>query len=639
MPLNIFTPEGQARPFDVAPSGLEFAKSISTSLAKQVVVMRVNGELKDLSATLADGDLVELLTLESVEGLELVRHDAAHVLAQAVKSLYPETQVTIGPVIKNGFYYDFYRETSFTPEDLVVIEKRMRQIVKQNIPLEREEWDRDQAIAFFREQGETFKAELIEDLPEDAVISLYRQGDFIDLCRGPHLPSTGKVGNAFRLTHVAGAYWRGDSSKAQLQRIYGTAWRTREELDNYTRMLEEAEKRDHRKLGKQMGLFSFNDHSVGNVFWHPKGWRMYRTLERFIACKMEEAGYEEISTPQLLDRVLWEKSGHWGKYDENMFTTEDENRIHALKPMNCPGAVQVYKTRIRSYRDLPIRYSELNTLHRNEPSGGLHGLLRLRSFRQDDAHIFCTEEQITDETRDFTDFLMKMYKSFGFESIRIKLADRPDKRIGSDEVWDKAEQALRDAMAALGLDYTVNPGEGAFYGPKLEFVLTDAIGRDWQCGTMQVDFSMPSAERLDCVYTGDDNAEHRPVMLHRAALGSLERFLGILLESTAGHLPIWLTPVPVVIATITNSADEYAKDIHQRLRNAGVYSELDLRNEKIGYKVREHSAAKVPYIWVLGEKEAADDLVTIRTLGSRETRTLSVDDAVGSLIEERVYPF
>jgi threonyl-tRNA synthetase len=639
MPLNIFTPEGQARPFEAAPSGFEFAKSISTSLAKQVVVMRVNGELKDLSATLADGDRVELLTLASEEGLELVRHDAAHVLAQAVKSLYPETQVTIGPVIKNGFYYDFYRETSFTPEDLVVIEKRMRQIVKQNIPLEREEWDRDQAIAFFRDQGETFKAELIEDLPEDAVISLYRQGDFIDLCRGPHLPATGKVGNAFRLTHVAGAYWRGDSSKAQLQRIYGTAWRTREELDNYTRMLEEAEKRDHRKLGKQMGLFSFNDHSVGNVFWHPKGWRMYRTLERFIACKMEAAGYEEISTPQLLDRVLWEKSGHWGKYDENMFTTEDENRIHALKPMNCPGAVQVYKTRIRSYRDLPIRYSELNALHRNEPSGGLHGLLRLRSFRQDDAHIFCTEEQITDETRDFTDFLMKMYKSFGFESIRIKLADRPDKRIGSDEVWDKAEQALRDAMAALGLDYTVNPGEGAFYGPKLEFVLTDAIGRDWQCGTMQVDFSMPSAERLDCVYTGEDNAEHRPVMLHRAALGSLERFLGILLESTAGHLPIWLTPVPVVIATITNSADDYARDIHQRLRNAGVYSELDLRNEKIGYKVREHSAAKVPYIWVLGEKEAADDLVTIRTLGSRETRTLSVDDAVGALIEERAYPF
>ncbi|WP_323773555.1 threonine--tRNA ligase [Alcanivorax sp.] len=630
MSVSYQLPDGASMEFEQPASAFEIAGRISKKLAKQALAAKANGNLIDVYLPIDDGATVEIITRDTDEALELIRHDAAHVMAEAVQELFPDTQVTIGPTIANGFYYDFHRDTPFTPDDLKTIEKRMQDIVRRNEEIRREVWDRDEAVAFFLEKGEEFKAEIIRELPADQEVSLYRQGDFIDLCRGPHLPSTSKLGDGFKLMKVAGAYWRGDANNAQLQRIYGTAWRDKKELNAHLKQLEEAEKRDHRKLAREMGLFHIQQEAVGSMFWHPKGWRMRQNLENYIRGKMEKGGYQEVSTPQMMDRILWEQSGHWDKYGEDMFTvcTHDHKEM-AVKPMNCPGHVQIFKQGITSYRDLPIRLGEFTTLFRNEAHGALHGLMRARSFSQDDAHIFCTEEQINEETAGFIKMLREVYEDFGFDSFRIKFSDRPDNRAGSDETWDKAEGALRSAVESLGLECELNPGEGAFYGPKLEFVLRDAIGRDWQCGTLQVDFVLP--DRLDAEYVAEDGSRQRPVMLHRAVLGSLERFLGILIESTAGHLPLWLAPRPVAICTITNSADEYATAVQQKLVAAGVPAELDIRNEKIGFKVREHSRAKTPRIWVIGEQEAQQNQVAIRTLGSQATETVDLDEAVSAL--------
>lgn len=630
MSVSYQLPDGASMEFEQPASAFEIAGRISKKLAKQALAAKANGNLIDVYLPIDDGATVEIITRETDEALELIRHDAAHVMAEAVQELFPDTQVTIGPTIANGFYYDFHRDTPFTPDDLKTIEKRMQDIVRRNEEIRREVWDRDEAVAFFLEKGEEFKAEIIRELPADQEVSLYRQGEFIDLCRGPHLPSTSKLGDGFKLMKVAGAYWRGDANNAQLQRIYGTAWRDKKELNAHLKQIEEAEKRDHRKLAKEMGLFHIQQEAVGSMFWHPKGWRMRQNLENYIRGKMEKGGYQEVSTPQMMDRILWEQSGHWDKYGEDMFTvcTHDHKEM-AVKPMNCPGHVQIFKQGITSYRDLPIRLGEFTTLFRNEAHGALHGLMRARSFSQDDAHIFCTEEQINEETAGFIKMLREVYEDFGFDSFRIKFSDRPDNRAGSDETWDKAEGALRSAVESLGLECELNPGEGAFYGPKLEFVLRDAIGRDWQCGTLQVDFVLP--DRLDAEYVAEDGSRQRPVMLHRAVLGSLERFLGILIESTAGHLPLWLAPRPVAICTITNSADEYATAVQQKLVAAGVPAELDIRNEKIGFKVREHSRAKTPRIWVIGEQEAQQNQVAIRTLGSQATETMDLDEAVAAL--------
>jgi len=630
MSVSYQLPDGASMEFEQPASAFEIAGRISKKLAKQALAAKANGNLIDVYLPIDDGATVEIITRDTDEALELIRHDAAHVMAEAVQELFPDTQVTIGPTITNGFYYDFHRDTPFTPDDLKTIEKRMQDIVRRNEEIRREVWDRDEAVAFFLEKGEEFKAEIIRDLPADQEVSLYRQGEFIDLCRGPHLPSTSKLGDGFKLTKVAGAYWRGDANNAQLQRIYGTAWRDKKELNAHLKQLEEAEKRDHRKLAKEMGLFHIQQEAVGSMFWHPKGWRMRQNLENYIRGKMEKGGYQEVSTPQMMDRILWEQSGHWDKYGEDMFTvcTHDHKEM-AVKPMNCPGHVQIFKQGITSYRDLPIRLGEFTTLFRNEAHGALHGLMRARSFSQDDAHIFCTEEQINEETAGFITMLREVYEDFGFDSFRIKFSDRPDNRAGTDETWDKAEGALRSAVESLGLECELNPGEGAFYGPKLEFVLRDAIGRDWQCGTLQVDFVLP--DRLDAEYVAEDGSRQRPVMLHRAVLGSLERFLGILIESTAGHLPLWLAPRPVAVCTITNSADEYATAVQQKLVAAGVPAELDIRNEKIGFKVREHSRAKTPRIWVIGEQEAQQNQVAIRTLGSQATETVDLDEAVAAL--------
>ena len=630
MSVSYQLPDGASMEFEQPASAFEIAGRISKKLAKQALAAKANGNLIDVYLPIDDGATVEIITRETDEALELIRHDAAHVMAEAVQELFPDTQVTIGPTITNGFYYDFHRDTPFTPDDLKTIEKRMQDIVRRNEEIRREVWDRDEAVAFFLEKGEEFKAEIIRELPADQEVSLYRQGEFIDLCRGPHLPSTSKLGDGFKLMKVAGAYWRGDANNAQLQRIYGTAWRDKKELNAHLKQIEEAEKRDHRKLAREMGLFHIQQEAVGSMFWHPKGWRMRQNLENYIRGKMEKGGYQEVSTPQMMDRILWEQSGHWDKYGEDMFTvcTHDHKEM-AVKPMNCPGHVQIFKQGITSYRDLPIRLGEFTTLFRNEAHGALHGLMRARSFSQDDAHIFCTEEQINEETAGFIKMLREVYEDFGFDSFRIKFSDRPDNRAGSDETWDKAEGALRSAVESLGLECELNPGEGAFYGPKLEFVLRDAIGRDWQCGTLQVDFVLP--DRLDAEYVAEDGSRQRPVMLHRAVLGSLERFLGILIESTAGHLPLWLAPRPVAICTITNSADEYATAVQQKLVAAGVPAELDIRNEKIGFKVREHSRAKTPRIWVIGEQEAQQNQVAIRTLGSQATEAMDLDEAVAAL--------
>ncbi|MGB0705851.1 MAG: threonine--tRNA ligase, partial [bacterium] len=631
--IEVFLPDGSSRQLPEGATGLDLANSIGRRLAQDAVAVRINEQLSDIYLELPNQAQIEIITRTQPDGVELLRHDAAHVMAQAVKELYPETQVTIGPVIENGFYYDFAREESFTPDDLERIEGRMRELVKEDISIQREVWERDVAIDFFEEQGETYKAQIIRDLPEDEVISLYRQGEFIDLCRGPHLPSTGRLGQGFKLMKLAGAYWRGKSENAMLQRIYGTAWSNEKELNGYLHQLEEAERRDHRRLGREMGLFHFQDEALGSVFWHPKGWTLYRICEQYMRQRLEKAGYVEIKTPQLMDRSLWEKSGHWGKFQEHMFIAEvdeggkghsEDQRSLALKPMSCPGHVEIFRQGIKSYRDLPLRLAEFGSCHRYEPHGALHGLMRVRAFTQDDAHIFCTESQVESETKAFIELLSTIYQDFGFESFRVKFSDRPEVRAGSDEIWDRAESALLAATKAAGQDYTLNPGEGAFYGPKLEFVLRDAIGRDWQCGTLQVDFVLP--ERLDASYVAEDGQRYRPVMLHRAIFGSFERFLGILVEQFAGRFPLWLAPTQAVLATIVTEANDYALDLQNQLLAAGLRAEVDLRNEKISYKVREHSLQKVPVLLALGRREAEEKTVTVRRLGSKEQQTLLFED-------------
>jgi len=634
--IALTLPDGAVREFDGPVSGFDVAKSISPSLAKKSFAIIVNGELRDLSRKIDTDAAIEIVTKGHKEVLPLIRHDCAHVMAEAVQELYPDTQVTIGPSIENGFYYDFARKTPFTPDDLIKIEKQMHKIVERNEKIEREVWDRNEAIKFFLEKGEDYKAEIIRDLPETETITCYRQGNFIDLCRGPHAPSTGKIGKAFKLMKVAGAYWRGNSDNEMLQRIYGTCWETQEDLDAYLHMLEEAEKRDHRRLGREMDLFHMQEEAQGSVFWHDKGLKLYRKVETYIRERLDAEGYQEVRTPQLVDRILWEKSGHWEKFRENMFTTtpdeDDPEKVLALKPMNCPCHVQIFRMGSKSYRDLPLRMAEFGCCHRNEPSGGLHGIMRVRQFIQDDAHIFCTEDQIVSETKIFCDLLKSVYMDFGFTDILVKFSDRPEVRAGSDEIWDKAETALREAAEEAGLTLEINPGEGAFYGPKLEFVLRDAIGRDWQCGTLQADFVLP--ERLDASYMGEDGEKHRPVMLHRAILGSLERFIGILIENYAGRLPLWLSPVHAVICSITNEADSYAEEVKKTLQAKGLNVELDLRNEKISYKVREHSHAKIPLILALGKREAEEKTASVRRLGFQHQKTMGIDEVAEAMATE-----
>ncbi|MDX1498838.1 MAG: threonine--tRNA ligase [Woeseiaceae bacterium] len=630
---DISLPDGSVRRFESATTGAEIAAAIGKSLARDAVAVKVDGELVDLTREIDADAAVEIVTRDSAEGVELLRHDAAHVLAEAVKELWPETQVTIGPAIENGFYYDFARDEAFTDSDLETIEERMREIVDRDEPIRREVWDRDEAVEFFRDMGEEYKAEIIAGIPGEETITLYRQGEFIDLCRGPHLPSTGRLGKAFKLTHVSGAYWRGDSSNEMLQRVYGTAWASDKELRRYLHMLEEAEKRDHRRLGKTMDLFHFQEEAPGAVFWHARGWSLFTSLVGYMRERQDRAGYREINTPEIMAQSLWQASGHWDTFGENMFTSETvDGRVYAIKPMNCPGHVQVFKQGIRSYRDLPFRVAEFGKCHRYEPSGALHGMMRVRAFTQDDAHIFCTAEQITSESIAVCDLILGIYRDFGFEDVRIKFADRPEQRVGDDAVWDQAEAALLEALAATGLDYTHNPGEGAFYGPKLEFVLRDAIGRDWQCGTLQVDLNMPG--RLGATYVGEDGEKHTPVMLHRAIFGSLERFIGILIEHHAGNLPLWLAPQQAMVLTITSDADDYAEEVAQRLREAGLRAGADLRNEKISYKVREHSVEKVPVLLAVGQREVEERTVALRRLGSKQQRVLPVDAAIAELTAE-----
>ncbi|CAA7611623.1 threonyl-tRNA synthetase [Candidatus Terasakiella magnetica] len=635
--VAITLPDGKVRQYDHPVTGLEVATDIGPGLAKAALAIRVNGEMKDLATRLESDCLLAIVTAKDSDALELLRHDAAHVMAEAVKELYPETQVTIGPSIENGFYYDFARPTPFGPEDLEKIEKRMAEIVDRNEAITREEWDRDEAVAFFEGLGEKYKAEIIASIPADQKIGLYRQGKFIDLCRGPHLPSTSKLGKAFKLMKLAGAYWRGDSRNEMLQRIYGTAWFDKKDLDAYLTMLEEAEKRDHRRIGREMELFHQQEEAAGSVFWHPKGWQLWLTVEAYMRRRLVKTDYVEVKTPQLVDFSLWEASGHADKFAENMFTikTQDERHL-AVKPMNCPCHVQIFRQGIKSYRDLPLRMAEFGSCHRYEPSGALHGIMRVRAFTQDDAHIFCTEDQITSETIAFCQLLKEIYTDFGFTDVRVKFSDRPAKRAGADETWDKAEAALLEASKAAGLETILNPGEGAFYGPKLEFVLRDAIGRDWQCGTLQVDFVLP--ERLDASYVAEDGSRKRPVMLHRAILGSFERFLGILIENFAGRFPVWLAPTQVVVATIVSEADDFAREVLAALKAQGIRAELDLRNEKINYKVREHSVAKVPVMLVVGKREAENRSVAMRRLGSQAQEIVALEQAVATLTAEATPP-
>lgn len=634
--VSIKLPDSSVLSFDGQTSGAEIAAKIGPGLAKAALAVKVNGKLQDLATPItADAD-IDVITAKSPEGLDIIRHTCSHVMAQAVQELYPETQVTIGPAIENGFYYDFARETPFTPADLEAIEKKMAEIVDRDEPIVREEKPRDEAIAFFKEKGEKYKVELIEDLPADAVISFYRQGGFIDLCRGPHLPSTGKVGKAFKLMKVAGAYWRGDSSREQLQRIYGTAWADKKALDAYLVQLEEAEKRDHRKLGREMDLFHFEDVAPGDIFWHPHGWTLFQTLINYLRKRQNDVGYVEINTPQIMDRVLWETSGHWDWYRENMFTTEIEDRVYCVKPMNCPGGILVFKQGIKSYRDLPQYIAEFGRVHRYEASGAIHGLFRVRAFTQDDAHIFCTPEQLEDECQKVVRLMLDIYDAFGLKDVSIKLSTRPAERIGADELWDKTETALAQALTDMGYQYTLNPGDGAFYGPKLDFKVKDAIGREWQLGTLQVDMNLP--ERFDVSYIGEDGEKHRPIMLHRALFGSLERFTGIMIEHYAGKFPFWLAPLQVVVATITDEGNDYAKEVLAALKKAGIRAEIDLRNEKISYKIREHSLKKVPVMLVIGKKETADQTVTIRRLGQEKQETLALSDVIAKLKAEAVWP-
>ena len=635
--ISLQFPDGSRREFKPGVTGREVAELIAKSLAKKAVAMSLDGKVKDLAEPIKADAKIRILTREDQEALALIRHDAAHVMAEAVQELYPGTQVTIGPVIENGFYYDFARDEPFTPEDLPVIEAKMREIIARDSPFTCEVIDRDAAKRLFADKGETFKLELIDAIPEGDEIKIYSQREWLDLCRGPHMTSTGKVGKGFKLLKIAGAYWRGDSTRPMLQRIYGTAWASEEELAAYLHQLEEAEKRDHRRLGREMDLFHFQEEAPGAVFWHPKGWALFQALIGYMRRRQQAWGYVEVNSPDMLDRALWEQSGHWEKFAENMYITETpDERVYCCKPMNCPGHVQIFKHGLKSYRDLPLRIAEFGKVHRYEPSGALHGLLRVRHFTQDDAHIFCTEDQITEECVKLNEQMLSIYRDFGFEDVRIKFSDRPDKRVGSDEVWDKAEAALKRAVAAAGLQYELSPGEGAFYGPKLEYVLRDAIGRDWQCGTIQVDLNMPM--RLGAFYIGPDGEKTVPVMIHRAMFGSLERFTGILIEHHAGHLPLWLSPVQVMVAPIVSDADAYATKVLEALKRAGLRAEADLRNEKINYKVREHSLAKVPVMFVVGKREAEEGTVSVRRLGSQAQQVLSLDDAIKAIAAEAVPP-
>ena len=634
----ITLPDGSVRQFDGTVTGAEIAAAIGPGLAKAALAMKLDGKLADISTPIDADASVVFVTRRDPEALDLIRHDCSHVLAEAVQDLFPGTQVTIGPAIDNGFYYDFARNEPFTPEDFVAIEARMREIIARNAPFLRSVIDREEGIAFFSAKGEKYKAQLIQDLPPDQTITLYSQGNWIDLCRGPHMRATGDVGGAFKLMKVAGAYWRGDHRNAMLSRIYGTAWRDQKELDAYLHMLEEAERRDHRRIGRDMGLFHIQEAAVGSIFWHPKGWKLYRTAEDYMRRRLDAAGYQEVRTPQLVDRSLWEASGHWEKFREHMFVVqvEDENKFLALKPMNCPCHVQIFNQGMRSYRELPLRMAEFGACHRFEPSGALHGIMRVRAFTQDDAHIFCTEDQVAPETAKFVALLASVYQDFGFDSFRVKFSDRPELRAGADDVWDKAENALKEACQLAGVEYELNPGEGAFYGPKLEFVLRDAIGREWQCGTLQVDYILP--DRLDAEYIGEDGARHRPVMLHRAILGSFERFLGILIEQYAGRFPLWLAPVQMVVATIVSDADGYATEVAEALSRAGLTVRTDLTNQKINAKVREHSLAHVPVLVVIGRKEAENRTVALRRLGGEAQTVLSLDDALAQLVLEATPP-
>ena len=648
--IRLTLPDGSTRDQDTPLTGVAFAESISKSLAKKALALKIDGEMRDL-ATLIEHDCeIAVITADDDEGVEIMRHDCAHVLAQAVQELFPDTQVTIGPVIDAGFFYDFARQTPFSLDDLETIESRMRDIVDRNEPIVREVWNRDEAIAHFREIGEVYKAEIIADIPGDEDITVYRQGDWKDLCRGPHLPSTGKLGKAFKLTKLAGAYWRGDSNNEMLQRIYGTCWASDKQLKAYLTMVEEAEKRDHRKIGREMDLFHLQEEAQGSVFWHKKGYIIWQALEQYIRRRLEANGYDEVKTPQLLDRRFWEQSGHWDKFRENMFVVPDEvpatddddavisgeADLMALKPMNCPAHVQIFKQGIKSYRDLPIRMAEFGCCHRNEAHGALHGLMRVRQMTQDDAHIFCREDQIISEAVDFCGLVTQVYEDLGFSDVSVKLALRPDMRAGDDAVWDRAENGLRDALTAVGLDWEELPGEGAFYGPKIEYHLRDAIGRTWQCGTLQLDFVLP--ERLGASYVGEDGEKHMPVMLHRAVLGTLERFIGIMIESYAGKMPLWLAPQQVMVCPITTDADEYAHEVVAALRAQGLRADADTRNEKINYKVREHSVAKVPVILAVGGREAEAKTVSMRRLGSKDQQVVGLDDVVTALADEACPP-
>jgi threonyl-tRNA synthetase len=619
--------DGKKIPFKKNIDGLEIAKKISSSLAKEACIMSVDGVLKDLSYSIDHNAQVKIITSKDKEGLEVIRHDAAHLLAMAVQELFPKTQVTIGPVIENGFYYDFFRKEPFTDEDLKKIEKKMKEIVDRNEVTKREVWKRNEAIEHFKKIGELYKAEIIKDIPENEEVSVYYHGKWYDLCRGPHLSSTGKIGKAFKLTKVSGAYWRGDSKNEMLQRIYGTCWRNKNELDEYILRLEEAEKRDHRKLGKEMDLFHFREESPGAVFWHHKGWTLFQTLINYMRLKQKNAGYKEINTPEILDKSLWEKSGHWEKFGEHMYTSNTpDKKTFAIKPMNCPGCIQVFNQGLKSYRDLPLKLSEFGKVHRYEPSGSLHGLLRVRAFTQDDAHIFCTEEQITQECLIVTNLILEIYKDLGFQNVLLKYSDRPAVRVGDDKIWDKSEDALLEAVKKSKLKYEINKGEGAFYGPKIEFVLRDAIGRDWQCGTLQVDLNLP--ERLGASYIANDGTKKIPVMLHRALFGSLERFIGILIEHYAGKLPLWLAPLQAVVLPIAPEFDSYAKNIFEESAKAGINADVDLKNQKINYKIREHSLSKVPLLLICGKKEMEEKSVTIRKLGTDKQETLPLDQAI-----------
>lgn len=635
--VSLTFPDGSVRSYDDGITGAELAASISKSLSKKAVAYSLDGELKDLADPIAGDGAVAIITRDQPEALELIRHDAAHVMAEAVQDLWPDTQVTIGPVIEDGFFYDFARDEPFTPDDLEKIEAKMHEIIKRDAPFTKEVWEREAAIDFFTERGEDFKVELIDAIPDDQELKIYKQGEWLDLCRGPHMVSTGQVGSAFKLLKLAGAYWRGDSNNPMLQRIYGTAWASDKELKGYLHRLEEAERRDHRRLGREMDLFHFQEEAPGSVFWHDKGWRLFQTLIAYMRRRQDESDYKEVNSPDMMDKALWEKSGHWEKFGEHMFTTETpDERVYCCKPMNCPGHVQIFKNGLKSYRELPYKIAEFGKVHRYEPSGALHGMMRVRHFTQDDAHVFCTEDQITEECVELNRLILSIYKDFGFEDVIIKFSDRPEKRVGDDEVWDKSEAALKTAVEKAGMSYELNPGEGAFYGPKLEYVLRDAIGRDWQCGTVQVDLNLPG--RLGAFFIGSDGEKAHPVMIHRAMFGSLERFCGILIEHYAGRFPLWLAPTQVAVCTIVSDADPYAEEVMEKLKAAGLQAVLDVRNEKINYKVREHSHAKVPVLFVIGAREAEEGTVSIRRLGSKEQQVVSVDEAIEALRVEAVPP-